>query len=124
MKFMMIVLLLLAQSFAHAKGYISVENRYFQDTGNNRPVVGFGIYEKLLSSGKVAYNGWSGYGQPDTLPEFQDVNWLVTRHQLDFQIKDFTISPGFQINWVDLPAPNENLTQEAVFVRVAYKLWN
>lgn len=121
--FLLFIFVLAHGCHAFAKGYISYENRYFQDTGNNRPVIGFGIYEKLLSSGKVAYNGWSGYGQPDTmLPEFENINWLVTRHQLDFQIKDFTISPGFQLNWVDLP--QQNLKQEAVYVRVAYKLWN
>lgn len=107
---------------AFAKGYLSVEPRYFQDTENIRPVVGFGIYEKLFKDGSVAYNMWSGYGQPDTMFVEQDVEWYVTRHAIDFIVGDFTLSPGFQINFIDLPL--ENKTQEAVFVKVSYKLWN
>ncbi len=123
MRFMLILVALLLSSQVFAKGYLSVEPRYFQDTEKVRPVVGFGIYEKLFRDGSVAYNTWSGYGQPDTMLDQPEIDWYVTRHQIDFIVKDFTVSPGFQINFVDMPGA-KNLTQEAVFVKVAYKLWN
>lgn len=107
---------------AFAKGYLSVETRYFQDTENVRPVVGFGVYEKLFRDGSVAYNSWSGYGQPDSMLDVPEVNWYVTRHAVDFVVGDFTLSPGFQINFIDMP--DKNQTQKAVFVKVSYKLWN
>lgn len=114
--------LLLCSCQAFAKGYLSIEPRYFQDTENVRPVVGFGVYEKLFRDGSVAYNSWSGYGQPDSMLDMPEVHWYVTRHAIDFIVGDFTLSPGFQINFIDLPAKNQ--TQEAVFVKVSYKLWN
>lgn len=120
-KFLLTAVLLLCGCEAFAKGYLSVETRYFRQTDNVRPIVGFGIYEKLFRDGSVAYNSWSGFGQPDTMFEQPDIQWYVTRHAVDFIVGDFTFSPGFQINFIDLPAKNQR--QDAVFVRVAYKLW-
>lgn len=123
MKLLLVTLaIMLHGCHAFAKGYLSVETRYFQETENVRPIVGFGIYEKLFKDGSVAYNSWSGFGQPDTMFEQPDIQWYVTRHAIDFQWNDLTFSPGFQINFIELPGKNQR--QDAVFVKVAYKLWN
>jgi hypothetical protein len=121
-KILLTLALVMCGCEAFAKGYLSVETRYFQQTASVRPVVGFGIYEKLFKDGSVAYNSWSGYGQPDSMLDMPEVHWYVTRHALDFVIGDFTLSPGFQINFIDLPTKNQR--QDAVFVKIAYKLWN
>lgn len=120
--FLLFITMMVFGCQAFAKGYLSFEPRYYQKTENVRPVIGFGIYEKLFKDGSIAYNSWSGYGQPDTMQDIPGVNWYVTRHAVDFLYKDFTFSPGFQINYIELP--KENMTQEMVFVKVSYKLWN
>ncbi len=102
---------------ASASGKITLQNNFFENGQKYRPMIGLGIYEPMFG-GLVALNSWSGYGnQPfDFNP---DANWMTTKNQLDFHIKRFTISPGFQWSYV-LPYEEE---RSWVFLKVDYKLW-
>ena len=114
--FVLLATVLLYSCLSFGRGYLSVEGRYFTNSQEIKPVVGFGIYEKF--SKFTAFNSWSGFGQPDSLL-YEDMTWYTTRNQVDFIFNKIVVSPGFQYNYVD----TVNLEQKMIYLKVTTELW-
>jgi hypothetical protein len=114
MKFLIVLLLSLSLN-AFASGKIVLKPYYNSTLKKADVAVGLSVYEKLFS--KVALNSWSGFGETKETAE----KFFVFKNAIDIQVKDFTISPGFQLEFLDTKRMDKT---EIFFLSVAYKLWN
>lgn len=118
MKFVFTLLVLftpLACSQAFASGKISLQNNFPDGGKAYRPLVGFSVYEPVTKY--AALNFWTGFGQ-QFVEEREDVNWLVTKGQVDIFAGKFTIAPGVQFKKAS------GVEHDVMgFVRIDYKLW-
>jgi hypothetical protein len=107
---------LLFTSITHASGKLMVQGNFFDNGKTPKPMVGLSVYETL---GKyLAINGWVGAGsQP--LETKDDVNWLVSKIELDLRMKKFVVAPGIQ--YKELLSSNENDT--IPYIKLTYDLW-
>lgn len=128
MKYVFSILLIVVTMFAtssvsHAKGSLMFQPTYDEQTKKTFPMMGLGIYEKLIGD-KVAFNSWSGMGN---IPDYEMANhelsqkeyWMTTRNQLDFIFPKLIISPGFQI----LKTTEEHSWNRRMYLRFSAQLW-
>lgn len=102
---------------AEASGKLTLQNNFYNQGKDYRPMIGLGIYEPIFGGG-VAFNSWTGYGnQPFDLNP--DTQWFTTKNQIDFHMKRLTVSPGFQ--WSYVWPYNEE--RNWFYVKLDYKLW-
>lgn len=106
---------------AFASGKITLQNNLYDEGKTYRPMIGFGVYEKLTK--KLHLNAWTGYGiQP--LEVKDDVNWLVAKAQVDMEMgKRLVVSPGYQYKHLfgDSDTPSED--HHIPYFSLSYKLW-
>ena len=102
---------------AFASGKLSLQNNFPDGGSKYRPTFGLSVYEPITKS--IAANFWTGYGE-QFLEERDDVNWWVSKAQVDFNWKALTVSPGVQYK-VLVSEGNEKVA--VGFVRLDYKLW-
>lgn len=101
---------------ANASGKLSLQNNMFNDGKDYRPMIGLAIYQPLIW--KMSFTSWTGYGiQP--LETKDDVNWFVTKNQVDFRYNKWTFSPGYHYQEVLKPRENKSYA----FIKVDYQLW-
>ncbi len=105
-------------SVGMASGKITLQNN-FPDGGKQwRPMVGLSVYETVYK--QMGLNFWSGYGQQFEGDGQKDVNWWVTKAQVDFFVGKFTIAPGVQFRALTSP---DYRNETVGFVKLDYKLW-
>lgn len=114
-KFLIIASLLMLPVLASAKGTLSIRSAFDVKTGKEKLTYGLAIYEPLFKS-NVAYNSYTGLGDRS----INDTgHWYVSKHQLDLRLFNFTLSPGFGVNYL---TPEKKYEQE-IFLKAALQLW-
>ncbi len=115
MKSLFITVLLFATT-ALAGGKLTLQNNFYEEGKEYRPMIGIGIYQKLIW--KTAFNSWTGYGQvPYEMKE--DTKWFTSKNQIDFEFERLTVSPGYQY----MEHINSKEVKSQFYVRLDYKLW-
>lgn len=99
-----------------ASGKISGQAN-FHENGKTRPVIGFQVYEPIMSK-SVAFNSWLGYGESENEID-ETAMWTVAKAQLDVRIGRWVVSPGTQYKWM----PETGAKQSIGFVKASYDLW-
>lgn len=117
MKFLLAFTMLFS-SAAFGSGTLSVEPRYNPETERTYLISGLGIYEKLFWG--MAYNSWTGYGDGASEGASEYEEWLVSKHQIDLRIKNFTASPG--IRFFYMPDGSDDIQSE-YFMKLSYRVW-
>lgn len=114
-------LLVLFVQGAFASGKITLQNNFQNGGKEYRPMVGFNVYEPVTSLAHL--NLWTGYGK-QYIDEFtEDVNWWVSKAQLDLHVfHKLTVAPGVQYRVVDRPIL-EDKKDTTVYVKLDYQLW-
>lgn len=117
MKALSFLAILLFSATVFASGKISLQGNWYDSGKNVKPMVGFGVYEKLV---KNAYlNAWTGYGvQPLEIKD--DVNWYVAKAQVDMRFNKLTVAPGVQ--YKNLPN-TPGTSQTYPYFRLDWQLW-
>jgi hypothetical protein len=116
-KLIIATLICLGSVPAFASGKITLQNNLYNDGKTYRPMVGFGVYEKLVRS--IHLNAWAGVGnQP--LEVRDDVTWLVAKVQADVRFgKRITVSPGYQYKNILSMHHSEHVP----YFALSYQLW-
>lgn len=100
-----------------ASGKLSAQANMYEN-GHTRPVFGLSVYEPIMSK-NIAFNSWTGYGV-QFLETQSDVNWFVTKAQLDVRVKSkWVVAPGIAYKWL----PDTNVKQSMGYIKVDYSLW-
>lgn len=119
MKKILLLTLILFSANLLASGKLSIQPQYFTDTQKVTPQFGLSVYEKILYSKKLAYNGWFGYGEPSE--EDKDLgSWYVIKNSFDYYASEkIVLSPGVQSSF----STGEEKPRHRVFVKLTYQLW-
>ena len=109
--------LIIAAGSAQASGKLSLQNNFYNNGTEYRPLVGVAVYERLAKT--LALNSWVGYGvQP--LEIKGDVNWLVAKAQVDMEFsRRWTVAPGVQYKTL----LDDATTDLVPYIKVDLKLW-
>lgn len=109
-----ILSLLLLNNLSYGSGKITVEPRYFLDSGNVGYMVGFGVYESLFAG--INYNMWTGIGTNNQSTFFH------SRNDLEKHFGRLCVGVGISLNDssgnIELLDGNTN-----AHLRISYKFW-
>lgn len=99
-----------------ASGKLTFKENYNFDTKKFEPLIGLGIYQKIV--GGLAYNGWSGTGDP--VRSLGDSRWYLTKHAVEFSLWRVTLGIGGQIEYYT----GTKEWGKGCFGSISLKLWD
>ena len=114
MKLFLAVLLFSFSAFAGGK--LTLQNNFHENGKEYRPMFGLSIYQPLFW--KMSFTSWTGIGE-QPFEKNPDVKWFVSKNQIYFHLKKFTVSPGYQ--YQEIMTYHEN--RSYAYVKLDYQLW-
>lgn len=109
--------MMLFSSLVFAGGKLTIQPMYDKTTEKFLlPTVGFSVYQKMGDF--AGYNGWIGTGESLLLKE--EKQWFTMKHAVDFYVKQWTVTPGFQVAW---DSDGFAKRHDLLFVKLSYNLW-
>lgn len=118
MKRLILSLALLACAPAFGAGKLILQNNFPDGGKQYRPAFGLSIYEPIVKD-LLALNLWAGYGR-EWMEQESDVDWIVSKAQVDISYKKFVVSPGARYRFL----PGEDKGSDVYgYVRLSYQLW-
>lgn len=117
MKYLAIIICLFSSLSAQAlSSKLTFQSNLYDQGAKYRPLVGIGIYQKLIQ--QSALNIWTGTGS-EPFDERPDADWFIAKGQVDLYFGNWTIAPGYQYRHLF----SDNLSREYFYLRIDYKLF-
>jgi hypothetical protein len=115
-KALVFALFMFVASSAKASGKMSYQAHTNDQGVTVGHMIGLAVYERMNK--RMAFNSWTGWGsQP--LDTTDDVMWVQTKNQIDFNFAKFTVSPGIRLAYVK---PYDDMLVGG-YVKFDYTLW-
>ena len=99
-----------------ASGKISIQNNLHDGGQTYGHIIGLSVYEKITKG--IAVNSWFGYGDTPFASN-EDTKWITAKGQIDFYLKNLTLSPGIQYR----ETIDQSASDTIPYFKIEYTLW-